>query len=191
MNARSWNSFAPCVPAFLDFAFALRFRSYLNIFFCSRVPSFASRSCIAFLNRTLLAFLKFKPVKHAVPVVYGLHKTRSVNLLWENNLFPKRIIKYGKVLAKFFLFTRTATFLPSIPPLLTAFLYYDRLLWSNLLSSLQYLNSIFQVIFLFCCRKANMLTAVSLAKIWIPPNPVQLAIRVGWNIIFSELCAGA
>ena len=40
----------------------------------------------------------------------------------------KRIIKYGKGLAKLFLFTRTATFLPSIPPLLTAFLYYDRLL---------------------------------------------------------------
>ena len=181
MNARSWNAFAPCMPTFLDFAFALRFRSYLNIFFCSRVPSFASRSCIAFLNRTLVAFLKFKPVKHAVPVVYGLHKTRSVNLLCENNLFPKENHKVRKRLGQI-----TATFLPSIPPLLTAFLYYDRLLWSNLLSSLQYLNSIFQVIFLFCCRKANMLTAVSLAKIWIPPNPVQLAIRVGWNIIFKE-----
>ena len=116
MNARSWNAFAPCVPAFLDFAFALRFRSYLNIFFCSRVPSFASRSCIAFLNRTLLAFLKFKPVKHAVPVVYGLHKTRSVNLLWENNLFPKENHKVRKRLGQIIFVYSYRHFLALNPP---------------------------------------------------------------------------
>ena len=50
-------------------------------------------------------------------------KHGSVNLLCENNLFPKENHKVRKRLGQI-----TATFLPSIPPLLTAFLYYDRLL---------------------------------------------------------------